>query len=99
MLIHTVIFWLKDNLNNEERNRFFKGVETLSSIKSVEHNFIGTPANTPERPVVDNSYDCALTVVLKDLDQHDDYQQDPIHLDFIKECSHLWQKVQIFDAD
>ena len=99
MLIHTVIFWLKEGLNDEERNKFFKGVETLGLIKSVEHTFIWTPADTPERPVVDNSYDCALTVVIRDLEQHDDYQVDPIHLEFIKECAHLWQKVQIFDAD
>jgi hypothetical protein len=40
-----------------------------------------------------------LTVVLKNLDDHDLYQEDPVHLNFIKECSHLWKKVQIFDAD
>jgi hypothetical protein len=49
--------------------------------------------------VVDDSYDCALTVVLRDLEQHDAYQADPIHLTFIKECAHLWEKVQIYDAD
>lgn len=99
MLVHTVIFWLKEGLKEEDRNKFFKGVEKLGLIKSVEHSFIGTPADTPDRPVVDNSYDCALTVVLKDLEQHDDYQVDPIHLEFIKDCANLWEKVQIFDAD
>ena len=99
MLIHTVFFWLKNDLNDADRSHFFKGVEKLGTISSVEHNFIGTPANTTKRPVVDDSYDCALTVVLKDLEQHDAYQVDPIHLDFIKDCAHLWQKVQIFDAD
>ena len=99
MLIHTVIFWLKDNLNDGDRSKFFNGVERLGTIKSVEHNFIGTPANTAKRPVVDDSYDCALTVVLKSLEQHDAYQVDPFHLEFIKDCAHLWEKVQIFDAD
>jgi len=99
MLIHTVIFWLKKSLNTEDRSQFFQGVEKLGEIQCVEHNFIGTPANTTKRPVVDDTYDCALTVVLKDLKDHDLYQVDPIHLKFIKECSHLWEKVQIFDAD
>ena len=99
MLIHTVIFWLKKNLNAEDRSQFFQGVEKLGEIQSVEHNFIGTPANTTKRPVVDDTYDCAITVVLKNLKDHDLYQVDPIHLNFIKECSHLWEKVQIFDAD
>jgi hypothetical protein len=48
---------------------------------------------------VDNTYDCALTVVLSDLEQHDSYQVDPIHLNFINECAHLWEKVTIYDAD
>jgi hypothetical protein len=99
MLVHTVIFWLKKDLDEKDRKTFFKGVENLGLIKSVEHTFIGTPAKTPDRPVVDSSYDCALTVVLKNLDDHDLYQEDPIHLNFIRECSHLWKKVQIFDAD
>ena len=99
MLIHTVIFWLKEGLNEDDRKAFFDGVEKLGLIKSVEHTFIGTPAKTPDRPVVDNTYDCALTVVLSDLEQHDSYQVDPIHLNFINECAHLWEKVTIYDAD
>ena len=99
MLIHSVLFWLKENLSEEERSEFFDGVAKLGKIESVEHTFIGTPADTPKRPVVDDSYDCALTVVLRDMEQHDAYQADPIHLTFIKECAHLWEKVQIYDAD
>ena len=99
MLIHTVIFWLKEGLDDEDRSKFFKGVDSLGTIQSVEHTFIGTPANTTKRPVVDDSYDCALTVALKNIEAHDAYQVDPIHLAFIKECGHLWKKVKIFDAD
>ena len=99
MLIHSVLFWLNDNLTDGDRSKFFSGVEKLGTIKSVEHSFIGTPANTAKRPVIDDTYDCALTVILQNMEQHDVYQLDPIHLDFIKNCAHLWQKVQIFDAD
>jgi len=99
MLIHTVIFWLKEGLNDKDRAKFFKGVDSLGTIQSVEHTFIGTPANTAKRPVVDDSYDCALTVALKSIEDHDAYQVDPIHLAFIKDCAHLWENVKIFDAD
>ncbi len=99
MLIHTVLFWLKENLSEDDRSAFFNGVAKLGDINAVEHSFIGTPANTPKRPVVDDSYDCALTVVLRDMKRHDDYQSDSIHLAFIQECAHLWEKVQIYDAD
>ncbi len=99
MLVHTVIFWLKDNLKSIDREFFFSEVNTLGKISSVEEFHIGTPASTPERPVVENTYDCALTVVLKDLNAHDQYQVDPIHLAFIEECKDLWDKVIIYDAD
>ena len=99
MLTHTVIFWLKEGLTQEDRELFFQGVETLTTIDSVEQSFLGTPASTPKRPVVDDSYDCVLSVCLKDLDAHDHYQADPIHLAFIEKCGHLWEKVIIYDAD
>ena len=98
MLIHTVIFWLKKDLTQEDRNLFFEGAKTLGNIASVEQSFMGTPADTPKRPVVDDSYDCALSVVLRDLAAHDLYQADPIHLAFIEKCGHLWERVVIYDA-
>ena len=99
MLTHTVIFWLKEGLTQEDRKLFFEEVKTLTTIDSVERSFLGTPASTPKRPVVDDSYDCALSVGLKDLDAHDHYRADPIHLAFIERCRHLWEKVIIYDAD
>ena len=99
MLTHTVIFWLKEGLTQEDRELFFDGVKTLTTIDSVERSFIGTPASTLKRPVVDDSYDCTLSVGLKNVDAHDLYQTDPIHLAFIEKCRHLWEKVIIYDAD
>jgi hypothetical protein len=98
MLTHTVIFWLKKDLTQEDRDLFFDGARTLGTIASVEQSFMGTPADTPKRPVVEDSYDCALSVVLRDLDAHDLYQADPIHLAFIEKCGHLWERVVIYDA-
>ena len=33
MLIHTVIFWLKEGLNEDDRKAFFDGVEKLKDVK------------------------------------------------------------------
>ena len=99
MLVHTVFFWLKPDLSEEEKAQFQAGVESLATIESTEQVLIGTPANTTKRPVIDDSYDCALTVILGDIDAHDLYQEDPIHLKFVEECAHLWEKVKIYDAD
>jgi len=99
MLVHTVIFWLKNDLSDEERSTFFKEVATLATIPSVEDFHLGTPAQTPKRPVIDDSYDCAVTVVLQDLAAQDQYQIDPIHQEFIDTCSSFWERVVIYDAD
>ncbi len=99
MLTHTVIFWLKEGLSEEDKNLFFEGARSLTTIDSVMQSSIGTPADTPVRPVVDSSYDCALSVVLEDMTAHDLYQADPVHLAFIEKCAHLWDKVVIYDFD
>ena len=99
MLVHTVIFWLKKELSEDQKVVFTNEVKTLGEISSVESFHIGTPAPTPKRPVIEDSYDYAITVVLKDMGAHDDYQVDPIHLDFIDKCKDFWERVVIYDAD
>ena len=99
MLVHTVIFWLKKDLSEDQKVVFINEVKTLSEIPSVENFYLGTPAPTPKRPVIEDSYDYAITVVLKDMNAHDDYQVDPIHLDFINKCKDMWERVVIYDAD
>ena len=99
MLVHTVYFWLKPTLSDTEREAFNKGVESLTHIESATAVYLGTPAATEARPVIDASYDIALTVLLEDIAAHDAYQVDPIHTDFIGLFKPYWEKVQIYDAD
>ena len=99
MLTHIVIFWLKDGLTIQEREVFEKELFNLRQIPSIDQVFIGKPASTPKRPVIDDSYDFCLTVILKDLAAHDKYQEDEIHLGFIEACSHMWERVEIYDAE
>ena len=99
MLVHIVLFWLKKDLSKDDLLIFEKEVISLGKISSVEHLYVGQPAGTTKRPVIDGSYDFCLTVVLKDIAAHDAYQEDPIHLEFIKNCSHMWEKVKIYDAE
>lgn len=99
MLLHIVVFWLKKDLSEEELKTFENEVRSLENISSVEQLFVGKPASTTKRPVIDDSYDFCLTVMLRDIAGHDTYQEDPLHLEFIKNCSHMWEKVKIYDAD
>jgi hypothetical protein len=99
MLIHTVLFWLKKDLTDEDLTLFEQKLRALEKISSVEQMFLGRPSSTTKRPVIDDTYDFCLTVALKDLTAHDVYQEDPLHLAFIENCSHMWERVKIYDAD
>jgi hypothetical protein len=99
MLVHTVLFWLKKDLDGDKVTDFRIGLETLTTIETAEAVYVGTPAATAERPVVDTSYDFCLTVIAKDVAAHDAYQVDQRHADFIGTFKDYWSKVQIYDAD
>lgn len=98
MLVHSVYFWLKPELTAAQRADFRRGVESLAGIKSAEKVFVGSPAKTAKRPVVDDSYAVALTVVCRDVAAHDAYQVDPVHLKFVEQFKTFWTRVQIYDA-
>ena len=99
MLVHTVLFWLKDDLDAEQRAQFRAGLDRLTTIESAAAVYVGSPAATAERPVVDTSYDFCLTVIAEDVAAHDAYQVDPRHTEFINTFKSQWQKVLIYDAD
>lgn len=82
-----------------EKEAFEKELKALENIPSVDQLFVGKPASTAKRPVIDDSYDFCLTVVLRDIASHDAYQDDPAHQEFINKCSHLWEQVKIYDAE
>ena len=99
MLVHTVYFWLKPELTQAQRADFRRGVESLAGIKAVEKSYVGTPAQTTKRPIIDDSYSVALTVVCKDIAAHDAYQVEPTHLAFVEKFKTFWTRVQIYDAE
>jgi len=98
MFVHHVFFWLKSAGGPEEVKQFEKGVNSLKAIKSIKMAEIGVPAST-DRPVIDRSYSYSLLLVFENLADHDAYQIDPIHTQFVADCAHLWDRVQIYDAE
>ena len=97
MLIHSVYFWLKQDLSEQETSAFWEGVSSLLTIESLETGYIGKPADTEKRPIIDDTFSCALITFFKGQKEHDAYQVDPIH-DQFRELSHLWERVQIYDT-
>ena len=97
-VIHHVFFWLKNPSSTEDRDELVAGVKTLANIKVVGELRIGVVAPTEKRDVVDNSWAVSELMFFKDVVNQAAYQNDPIHLAFIKNCSHLWEKVIVYDA-
>ena len=82
-----------------ERVEAFKAsAKNLKAIDGVYEVYMGTPAAT-FRPIVERSYDLALIIHLKDLEAHDAYQVDPIHLALLEEYGSDWSKVMITDEN
>lgn len=97
MLTHHVLFWLKANTSDEEKQAFRKGLESLKDIETIQSLFIGTPAPI-DRPVVDSTYTFSLLTIFEDLSGHDVYQVHQIHLAFLDQFKPLFEKVLIYDS-
>ena len=97
-VVHHVFFWLKNPASTEDRDKLVAGVKTLSKIETVRELRVGIVASTEKRDVVDNSWAVSELMFFSDLAGQATYQSHPIHLEFIKNCSHLWEKVIVYDA-
>lgn len=97
-LIHHVFFWLKNPGSKEDLEKLLEGLQTLSKIETVRRIHIGVPASTEKRDVVESSYSASELLFFDDLAGQKIYQDHPIHQAFIKNCSHLWQKVVVYDV-
>lgn len=98
MFVHHVYFWLKEGLTDEDIRTFEKSVSSLLQIEHVKMGDVGKPAST-DRPVIDRSYSYSLLLVFEDKAAHDAYQPHPVHKAFVERCSHLWDRVLIYDSE
>ena len=97
VFIHHVFFWLKNPGNKIDRDKLVEGLTKLSKVTTIKNFHIGKPANT-SRGVIDTSYDISWYNEFASDEDQASYQTDPIHLKFVEDCSHLWQKVVVYDS-
>lgn len=95
---HHVYFWLKDDYKNETaRREFEEGLASLFEIGQVAGGRWSVPAAVPQRPVVDQSWDYALSMRFESMEDHDVYQDVPPHHAFIERFKERWEKVLVMD--
>ena len=97
-IVHHVFFWLKNPASAEDRDQLVTGLKTLAGIPLIRELYVGILANTEKRDVVDASWQVSELMFFDDLQSQGSYQQHPLHLDFVKNYSHLWEKVVVYDA-
>ncbi|TDO22933.1 Dabb family protein [Pedobacter duraquae] len=97
-IVHHVFFWLKNPDSKTDRDQLIAGVKTLAKIPTVRKVHVGIAASTEKRDVVDNSWAVSELMFFSDLEGQSTYQTHPLHLEFIKNHSHLWDKVVVYDV-
>jgi hypothetical protein len=97
-LVHHVFFWLKEPKNPAVRKQFEKAMDDLRRVSTIKFSHTGVPAGTESRDVVDHSYTYSMITFFDSQEGQDAYQVDPIHDKFVKENSHLWNKVVVYDT-
>lgn len=95
--VHHVFFWLKNPDSAADKAALIAGLEQLGAISEIKLLHIGTPAAT-NRPVIDTSYSVSLLTLFDNAADQDIYQEHPVHLKFIADCAHLWERVLIYDS-
>lgn len=95
--IHHVYFWLKNQSSKEDKQALIEGLKKLTKVKTIKSFHIGEPADT-NRDVIDRSYSISWMLIFDNKEDEESYQVDPIHLNFVDTCKHLWQKVVVYDS-
>ncbi|MBS1915026.1 MAG: Dabb family protein [Bacteroidetes bacterium] len=96
--IHHVFFWLKNPESKEDKAALIEGLKKLAKIETIKQFHIGEAAAT-NRDVIERSYSISWTLVFDSLNDEEIYQPHPIHKKFVEECSHLWNKVVVYDTE
>lgn len=97
LFIHHVYFYLKNPNNAQDEAKLMEGLKKLARVPTIQYAHIGTPAAT-SRPVIVKDYAISWMCFFKNIIEEEIYQTHPIHLDFIKDYSHLWEKVVVYDS-
>jgi len=82
MFSHVVIFWTNSTVPNADAE-LLAGIEKyLKPIPGILHFHCGRMAKS-HRPVVDQSYQLALTLSFAEKKAQDEYQEHPLHKEFV----------------
>ena len=97
LFVHHVFFYLKDPNNTQDEARLLEGLKKLAKIPAVNFSHLGRPART-DGDEIEKGYSISWLCFFKNLIEEEIYQTDPVHLKFLEEYEHLWEKRVVYDA-
>lgn len=98
MQVHSVYFWLKEGLGDEEIAVFIQGLDALTGNPDVKSGYYGKPADI-QRDIVESSYSYGLVLVFDDMAGHDRYQVSEGHKEFLATNVPKFSKVLAYDIE
>ncbi len=98
VIAHYVLFWLNEDLSEQEVSDFSAFFEELKTIPEIKTLHYGRAAATHPRDVVDNSFTYTLLVYFDSMDDLNVYETHPVHLEAIEKYSKYWNKVVVHDS-
>ena len=94
---HVVVFWLKDHGNAAHRAKLMEVSESFRKIPGVLSVHAG-PCIPSARPIVDNSFDVALTMEFASKAEMQRYLDDPRHKEStVAVLKPLVKKITVYD--
>jgi hypothetical protein len=96
---HIVIFWTDPALPNAADELIAGANKYLKPIPGVLSFHVGKMVGS-HRPVVDQSYQVALSLVFPDKKTQDDYQTHPMHIEFVEKVfKRVCKRVAVYDFE
>lgn len=98
MILHSVYFWLDPSLTDSQKASFEAGLRSLIEIDTVHSGRFGGGAATPERSATRNTFDYALILEFKTIDDHNAYQKHPDHHAFANGFAEWFKDHIVYDT-
>ncbi len=82
---HVAMVWLKDAGNEQARRQFIEASQQLNDLPGIVHRHVGVVMPS-DRKIVDDSFDVAVTVTLKNRQALQEYLNHPRHKKVLHEA-------------
>ncbi len=94
---HVVLVWLKEPGNIAMRKQFIEASSALNNLPGVLNRHVGMVIQS-DKQIIDDTFDIAVTVTLKDKQALQAYMNNPTHKQIIeKKLKPLVNRIVVYD--